>query len=869
MGFGNFRALLSIVILSLLINDKLLAYQEAGTSEFLYQQLDHFLQNPTSSRALRMSKIIDSKKNKLYTKQDQLAWVIIHCNIGYYKNQFGSSSSAILHYEKAWQAFYQNELSDYDIIENCLQPLGNLYIKIGDLPKAETTIKNYLYLAEQSQNIPKILSAIINLSIAYHNQSKYSNALTLLQKGLTIAPNNLDILTNIATNHLGLGNITEAKNIAKKITVLDATQINAYQILASVSLEKKELQDAYNYITIAKTNLLRHKNTNTRSIAKLQLAYTDVLISKLEFEEAKKTIQEIYSALLPAYDKKNEFPMTKDLIADKILLQTLDTHAYINTQLQKPLQAIKVYNIAFKVNALLNNQYPLQETKIIQHSQNRNRTESYIDLLFLLYQSTLNKKYITQAFIATENSKAPFVNQAILSKQVLSQYKNDSLVAKRNQLDQKLTTYETLLLKEKLKKNKANINQIQKWTEAHDIISIELKKNIKELQNKYPELGLSQKEISVSLLQKKLEENQVTLIEYFYGKSNIYQFIIDSNSYEIKRIKNPEVLKKVIKKYIHYYDSPSNITNDPIGFSKEAFNAYKILQLPIYNDRLLIIPDGLLNFIPFEALLTEKVAFTNFQKMPFLIKSTELSYEISANKYVKSTSFNQKKQTVLGTFPVFENTEIELPFSLTESNYIQQYFEGNFIEKEQATYEHFINEAKKHDILHLSTHAESGSFTKPASIKFSNTDIFVNQLYGMQLNSDLVVLSACETGVGKLAKGEGPLSIGRGFQYAGVKNTLFSLWKVNDLTTSKLMRNFYKNLKTSYIKGNALHQAKLDYLNDKNITNAQKSPYHWAAFVYYGEIEANSSSNYVWYGVSIVLFILIILFLRRFPQSRT
>ncbi len=869
MVFGNFKLFLSTTYLLLVANFNLFAYQEEKTSEFLYQQLDYFLQNPTPSSTLRLSKLIDAKKNKLYTKKDQLAWVIVHCNLGYYQNQFGSIPTAIVSYEKAWKTYHQNQLSDYDIIENCLQSLGNLYIKIGDLTKAETTIKNYLYLAEQSQNIPQIVSAITNLSVAYHNQGKHSNAISLLQKGLIIAPNHLNLLTNIATNYLGKGNINHAEIIAKKIISIDPKQINAYQILAAVSLEKKEYQKAQDYITLAKTKLLKAKNVSARSIAKLQLAYIDILISKSEFKEVQKNIQEIYATLLPKYDIKNELPLKEHLIADKILLQTLDTHAHINQQLQKPLQAIKAYKLAFEVNELLNKLYPLQETKLIQHAQNRNRTEMYIDLLFSLHQSTMDKDYIKQAFIATENSKAPFVNQALLSKQVFSRYSNDSLITKRNVLNQNLASYETLILKEKLKGAQANINQIQKWTKVYDVTSIELKKVTEELQNKYPTLLLLQKEISISALLKKLKRNKTTLVEYFYGTRNIYQFKISSDTFEIKKIDNINSFKKSIQKFIHYYDAPSNISNNPKEYAKDALTLYTTLKIPKTKNKLLIVPDGLLNFVPFEALLTQETQLVNFQKMPFLLKSTELSYEISASKYVRSVTKNDPKRTVLGIFPVFENTAIELPFSLAESNAIQQYFDGNFIEKELATYELFINEAKKHKIIHLSTHAESGTFTKPSSIKFSNTDIFVNQLYGMQLDADLVVLSACETGIGKLIKGEGPLSIGRGFQYAGVKNVLFSLWKVNDLTTSKLMQNFYKSLKASGIKANALHQAKLDYLNDKNITNAQKSPYHWAAFVYYGETDQHPSLNYFWYGLGIILFVLIILFLRRFLQSKT
>lgn len=868
MRFGNFRIRRFVLAIILLSNFMTLAQQKKETSTFLYNQLDSFLQKPSNSGALLLSKQIALKKRLLYTKKDQLAWVIVNCNLGYYYNQTGNKSTAISHYEIAWKKYYEKGLTDYDIIENCLQPLGNTYIKIGDLPRAESTIKNYLYLAEQTQNVPKIISAITNLSIAYNNQGNYSKALNILQQGLHIDPNNINILNNTATNYLDSGDLNKAEKFAKKVIVIDPNQVNAYQILAAISLEKEELKNARDYILKAKSLLLEDKSMTARSIAKWQLAYIDILLSKSEFTEAQKNLKEIYSSLLPRYTAEEDLPLEEHLIADKILLKALDIHAHIYHQIKKPFLAVTAYHLAFVVNSKLNTLYPLLDTKIIQHSQNRNRTEVYIDLLFALQESKKGTKYSKQAFLAAEQSKAPFLNEALVSKKILSRYKNDSLISDRDQLNTEIASYETLLLKEKLKGTNANIEQIQKWNTIYNTKTIALKSIIKELQDKYPELLLHQKEFSISLLQKKLKNDNTTLIEYFYGNRNIYQFIVGSDSFEITKIENTNYFKNSIKSYIHYFDNASIITNDVTEFTKNAAKVFNLLKIPRKTEKLLIIPDGILNFIPFETLLPKETNTLNFGKMPFLLRSTEVSYEISASKYVRSDVSNSKIKTVLGVFPVFEKTDLELQFSLIESRSIQKYFKGVFLEKEQATYEHFIKKAKDYDIIHLSTHAESGNFFTSASLKFREQDILVNQLYASQLDAKLVVLSACETGIGKLAKGEGPISIGRGFQYAGIENVLFSLWKVNDKTTSQLMKSFYKNLAIFNIKAKALHEAKLEYLNEEEISNTHKSPYYWAAFVYYGEIEPPPTLNYLWFNIGVVLIILITLLLHKFLQNK-
>jgi CHAT domain-containing protein/tetratricopeptide (TPR) repeat protein len=866
MEFGSFRIVLCITVLWL---GNLQAQQKTKTSAFLYDQLDHFIQKPSNSEVLRLSKIIATKKDQLHTKADQLAWVIVNSNLGYYHNQFNHKPTAILYYETAWKTYYEKELIDYDIIENCLQPLGNIYLEIGDLLKAETTIKNYLYLAEQSENTSKIISAITNLSIAYHNQGNYSKALKILSQGLDIDPGNINILTNIATNYLDSGDYDKAKAFADKVIGIDPNQINAYQILAAISIENKEFQHAQDYILKAKSQLLKNKNTSARTTVKWQLVYIDILLSKSEFGEVQKNLKEIYSSLLPKYSTNNDLPPKEHLIADRILLKALDIHAYIYQQTKKPLLAIAAFDLAFNVNSKLNALYPLQDTRIIQHGQNRNRTETYIDLLFTLYDSKKDKKYGILAFRAAEYSKSPVVNEALISKKTLSQYKSDSLVSKKNRLNAALTSYETLILKEKSKGKGAHIAQIQKWTTAHDTTSIVLKETLKKLRHTYPKLLRYQNNISIPALQKKLKKDRTTLIEYFYGNRNVYQFIITQDSFEIKKIENPEYFKSIVKKYIHYFDNASIITSNIPEFTKNATELYNVLKIPRQSKKLLIIPDGLLYFIPFETLLLKKTNSMNFSKMSFLIRSAEISYEISAGKYLRSNPKKPQKKTVLGVFPVFENTDKELSFSKIESKSIQYYFNGNFIENEQATYQRFIKLAKEHDIIHLSTHAESGSFSRSASIQFWDQDILVNQLYGAQLNANLVVLSACETGVGRLAKGEGPISIGRGFHYAGVENILFSLWKVNDKTTATVMKNFYQNLNHSIPKAKAIHRAKLDYLNTENISNVRKSPYYWAAFVYYGEIERPYSLNYFWYKIGVVLFIFIILLLPRFFQHKT
>jgi CHAT domain-containing protein len=145
-------------------------------------------------------------------------------------------------------------------------------------------------------------------------------------------------------------------------------------------------------------------------------------------------------------------------------------------------------------------------------------------------------------------------------------------------------------------------------------------------------------------------------------------------------------------------------------------------------------------------------------------------------------------------------------------------------------------------ILHLATHGRADNrvgdyaFLAFSEIKDSieNELLYVKDLYNLELNADLVVLSACETGIGKLQRGEGIISLARAFAYAGAKSIVTTLWEVNDKSTSELMRYFYRELKLGKDKDEALRLARQRYF-DKAAPRGLH-PFFWAAFVPVGDM---------------------------------
>lgn len=149
-------------------------------------------------------------------------------------------------------------------------------------------------------------------------------------------------------------------------------------------------------------------------------------------------------------------------------------------------------------------------------------------------------------------------------------------------------------------------------------------------------------------------------------------------------------------------------------------------------------------------------------------------------------------------------------------------------------------------------------------------NLYAYEIYSLQLNAELAVLSACNTGSGKLQQGEGVMNLARGFSYAGVPGIVMSLWSINDISSAKIMGYFYTYLKAGYSKSEALQKAKLDYIQKAD--NLTANPYYWAGFVIIGnqhEISFNTF-NYSWVLVfsGIIVFVLIAFLWRKSKRQK-
>jgi CHAT domain-containing protein len=825
----------------------------------IYNAAETFIHNKNETSLKFLIQKESIFKNQVKTKDEQLALVFLQCHKAHYLDEHSKLKEAIATYEDALKRFNNNELSkfsDFDIIENCLKPLGNLYTKTGDYTNAVSTINQYLYLAEKNKNTKHKISGAINLAKLYQTLNKHETVLKIIEDASKLPNINkyqIELLQSIKINSLLVLNKYKEAHVLQSTDLLSAFE--TYKNQYTIAIQKNDYVGALKSFKKAKEHLDK-ANLTPRDLAKFYIEEARLYHLLKQPNNALKSLEQAGRILLPNFNK-NKLPDQKDLYAENTFIDLFDLFAVIQNNTDT---ALKSYNLSFYVSELLQENWTSQEAKIFNTTNNRIRSEKCIDLLVNKYQQTNNKLFLFEAFQYSENNKASVLKDMYNKKMRLQQFPNDSLLIKEYDLLKTQEYYTGLLIKEQLGANKASI--INRLSEKLSDISLQLKTIKTAISKTYPEKTNS---LSLETLQKKLKEDYAVLIEYFFGNNTLYQFVISENDIEVERIELNTNIKRTIVNFIHLFDDASIINNDINIYTNQAFNVFELLKfnnISTYKN-VVIIPDGLLNFIPFEALLTAKTTTTTFSKMPFVVKSHHVVYNSSATFYL-ITNKKDSNKGLLGFFPVFENTNQKLTYSINEAEAIKKEMNSDILMHSKASKTNFLNRASKYSILHLSTHASSGDFINPAHISFYDDTIILNELYSLDLNPNLVVLSACETGVGKLYKGEGAMSIARGFQYAGAENLLFSLWQINDLSTSQIMQSFYKHYNKQQSAFIANHHSKLEYLANQTISNIKKSPYYWSAFVYYGTLEKAKAYHplfYITFGI-IILLIVLLLFLK-------
>jgi CHAT domain-containing protein len=448
-------------------------------------------------------------------------------------------------------------------------------------------------------------------------------------------------------------------------------------------------------------------------------------------------------------------------------------------------------------------------------------------------------------------------------------------------------------------KNKPDEARIKFWSDQ--VFNLRLRQDsllttIKQSNPDYFRLKYDYSTISADSALASLNSDQA-IIEYHIADSLVFGFILTDNKISVKKMCAKSDLAARTDSLQKYF-----LRKDFFNAGQDEFNAitslshelYEILikpfELEISGKRLIIVPDGELGYLSFDLLLKEKPDFNglHYKDLQWLIRSNPISYSSSSTIFFEQmkSKAGKVRANILAFAPSYNYNASErnsgnsdsslqnlMPMVGTkeEINSISDLFKTRRFFDNQATETNFKEIAGKYSILHLAMHTIIDDqnplysrlvFTMPE--KNSADDGYLNtyELFGLPLAGQLAVLSACNTGSGKLERGEGIISLARGFFYAGIPSVVMTLWEVEDHSSADLVALFYKNLRAGFATDIALQNAKIEFLETAG--QLQSHPYFWAGYVNIGKTMPISfqpaQNTIVMLIVSIISAILIIYF---------
>ncbi|WP_298489358.1 CHAT domain-containing protein [uncultured Maribacter sp.] len=723
------------------------------------------------------------------------------------------------------------------------------YNSIGSFTEQEKTDLANVYILKANtfsqMGIQQYATEIqLNLDIAdsilkktKNNNSFYSNKINQLKGNLLLK---LGDYTNAITYH---------KKVIKDSTNLYPEEIAfVYNSIASSQIEIEEYTNAFSSLEKA---IFYDKNytDSYESLGDLYLKQHQYKKGLFFYQKAmvlathKKEI--VYDALLTTQNL--------ELAAEKVFLLNYITSkangwlAYYKYDKQKShlINALKTFTLADQLVDIIRTESTEHQSKLFWREKGASLYMKAVEVCHLLEKPK-------EAFRFMERNKALLLLEDVSKEQAkeIAQLPK-TVLQKEYQLKQGIYLAE---------------NELQLTKEATDSIWSGLKENIYKHKQayevfmdsistafpKYASIHKKSGVLSFQEFKKTSISNNAVVLQYILNKEQGYGLLTSSDKTILFKIEN---VKNLNTKIIELYGLLTDVTANrkKITYYNSLSHAIFKMLIPasvyesIKGKRMTVISDYSLQQIPIEALVT------NVDKSAYLIEDVEIQYAYSMSylNAKKKITTNAKKQ-LLGIAPVDFST-LKLPklaFSNAEVNGANTIYPGDILHHTTATKSKLLEILNDYKIVHLSTHADVGEGGNPW-IAFSDEKLFLKEIYATKNQADMVVLSACNTSIGELKKGEGVMSLARGFFHSGAKSVVSSLWTINDKSSKDIMLEFYKGLDKGLTKSSAMQKAKIKYINQYRNT---LTPSYWAGLIVIGDNAPleYSNFNWVWILVSII-----------------
>jgi len=720
----------------------------------------------------------------------------------------------------------QSQLSSTDL------PIGDSFNNLGLVYQKDDPLQALIYFNRAKKiyenkygmSHPKTALVANNLAFANASQGDFDEAYLLLAS------------VQKTQNEIHAGN-----HPTKAFTL---TSIGSIQFM----------EEKYEEALLSQTEALKMYialfGTRHPDVANAYFLMGEILRKQGLYKEAVNHFQKsIYANLLDQdFTSTYDLPEIRDYFNADILLSSLQSKA-ISLEALHFEKTLNLKDLVGSIDSYEHCDKLISEIRQIRQNENdkiklgiiaKEVYEAGLRLSLTLSEQSFKKQYyLEKAFQFCERSKSAVLLEAITETKA----KNfagipDELIQLEDSLKAEIAFFEQQLANGKDQEKYKNLI-FQYQGAYHDFVE--------GLESNYPayfNLKYSQQISSVSEVQEAIGE-ETLLLSYFVGEERIYLFQISSKGIEafnLAKAENFEQTAAGFRNAIKY-----NIKDKVIQSGKSLFD--QLIPKKIgRSTTLIIIPDGIIGTLPFEAFIHSDSEGSDYKDHAYLIKDYAIAYDYSATLLVnRTTKPPVQSESILLCAPVsFDTNEVQmsnLPDSEKEVKEIKYLFVSNggasLKVKSQAS-EALLksDELSKYKYLHFATHGQVNE-SKPelsriflAPSEGEDGSLYSGEIYNIKINADLVTLSACETGLGKIAKGEGVIGLSRALQYAGANNLIVSLWAVADESTSELMIKFYdQHLHNDYDGYNrSLRSAKLSLLDSEEY----QSPYYWAPFILVG-----------------------------------
>ena len=612
-----------------------------------------------------------------------------------------------------------------------------------------------------------------------------------------------------------------------------------------------------------------------------------------QFERALHFFQKSLIAMVPQFSdlRINSNPRLEKVFVKSELLKVLaDKAETLNKQYlfdPKQTKALKIsfdtYKLMSHLIDMIRREYRSADYKLVFGERSHEIYNKAIQVALTLYELTGEKIFKKEAFGFSEKSKAALLYESVIESNARKFAGIPlELLEEERKLKKELAFYGINLEKEYRKKSNMNLQKVTQLETDYFQKKNEYQKLIKyfeENYKKYFQLKYQHLPVEISDLQKRLDSN-TALVEYFWGNKVIIVFVVTKESYQIFSQPVDSDFNRIVQSY---YRSIKKIEEKAFLYLSRKLHQIliePIIKWVIDKKKLIIIPHGDLYYVPFESLASEGSQESDFQYVDYLIRHYSISYHYSASLwFFKDLSVTPKrKKSFIGFAPVFNEKgnqgyilSSEKPVRSHQENYpdsrssnlegkkfpplraseneildIIELFRKNreravgYFHK-QATESNFkLSETKDYNYIHIATHSLSDKRNPKLSglLFFHDKDkmisedgiLYSEETFNLDLDAELIVLSSCESGIGKLVKGEGMIALNRGFFYSGANHIVFSLWKVEDKATCRLMIELYRNILKNIPLSSALQQAKLTLIKDRFTA----FPKYWSGFILVG-----------------------------------